>query len=82
MLARGRAIPREGMPITAEGAEVGRITSGGYSYHFGHDIAMALIHPDKAELGTKLAVNVHNGMREAIIVEDSPYDPTNARARL
>lgn len=61
---------------------VGRVTSGGYSYHFGHDIAMALVEPALAKPGTKLRVNVHNEMRDAIVVDDSMYDPSNARARL
>ena len=64
------------------GALVGRVTSGGFSYHFGHDIAMALIRPDKATRWTKLQVNVHNEMRDAVVVADSMYDPQNARVRL
>jgi dimethylglycine dehydrogenase len=64
------------------GALVGRVTSGGFSYHFGHDIAMALIRPDQAAPGTKLKVNIHNEMRDAVVVADSLYDPQNARARL
>jgi dimethylglycine dehydrogenase len=68
--------------VYADGELIGRVTSGGFSYHFGHDIAMALVHPDKAQPGAKLEVAVHNGLREAIIVEDSLYDPTNARAKL
>jgi dimethylglycine dehydrogenase len=61
---------------------VGRVTSGGFSYHFGHDIAMALIRPDRAVPGKKLQVNVHNEMRDAVVVADSMYDPQNLRTRL
>lgn len=60
---------------------IGRVTSGGFSYHFGHDIAMALIRSDRAAPGTKLRVNIHNDMRDAVVVADSMYDPQNARAR-
>ena len=67
--------------VYADGTLVGRVTSGGYSYHFGHDIAMALVRPDKARVGTKLQVHVHNERREAVVVEDSMYDPMNARPR-
>jgi dimethylglycine dehydrogenase len=63
-------------------ALIGRVTSGGFSYHFGHDIAMALIRPDRAAPGTKLRVNIHNDMRDAVVVADSMYDPQNTRARL
>lgn len=68
--------------VYADGALVGRVTSGGYSYHLGHDIAMALVEPRHAVLGTRLRVHVHNEMREAEVVGDSLYDPENKRARL
>lgn len=61
---------------------VGRVTSGGYSYHFDHDIAMALLSPQYSTPGTVLRVHVHNEMREAIVVADSLYDPENKRPRL
>ena len=68
--------------VYAKGALVGHVTSGGYSYHFGHDIAMALIRPENATPGERLHVHVHNEMREAVVVEDSMYDPLSKRARL
>ncbi len=64
------------------GALVGRITSGGYSYQFGHDIAMALVPPALSAEGTELLVSIHGDLRKARVVPDSMYDPTNARARL
>jgi dimethylglycine dehydrogenase len=67
--------------VYADGDLVGRVTSGGYSYHFGHDIGMALVRPDKATPGTRLRVNIHNKLREATVVEDALYDPGNLRAR-
>ena len=67
--------------VYAGDAHVGHVTSGGYSYHFGHDIAMALVSPEHAKPGTKLRVHVHNDMREATVVQDSLYDPSNSRAR-
>lgn len=68
--------------VYADDTFVGRVTSGGYSYHFGHDIAMALVEPRYAKPGTKLRVHVHGEMRDGVVVEDSLYDPTNKRARL
>lgn len=64
------------------GALVGRVTSGGYSYYFGHDLAMALVPPNLAAEGTALEVYIHGEMRAATVVADSPYDPAGARARL
>jgi len=60
---------------------VGRVTSGGFSYHYGHDIAMALVQPSHSQIGTMLRVHVHNEMREAEVVEHSMYDPANNRPR-
>ncbi|WP_300533072.1 FAD-dependent oxidoreductase [uncultured Mameliella sp.] len=68
--------------VYCDGKLVGRVTSGGFSYHFGHDIAMALVSPDMSEDGTSLQVLIHNEMRDATVVQDSLYDPTSAKARL
>ena len=32
--------------------------------------------------GTRLKVRMNRELWEAVVVEDSPYDPTNARIRL
>lgn len=67
--------------VYADGLLVGRVTSGGFSYHFGHDIAMALVPPSLASAGERLHVLVHGEMREAEIVPDSMHDPQNTRPR-
>lgn len=68
--------------VYQDGALVGRVTSGGYSYHFAHDIAMALVPPALSAEGTALRVSVHGEMREAVVTHDSMYDPASARARM
>ncbi len=68
--------------VYAGDALIGRVTSGGYSYHFRHDIAMALVAPDYAVAGSALRVHVHNEMRDAVVVGGCLYDPENARARM
>ncbi len=65
-----------------DGAKVGRLTSGGYSVAFGKQIGMGYVRPDLAEVGTRLQVRMNRALWEAVVVEDSPYDPTNARIRL
>jgi dimethylglycine dehydrogenase len=67
--------------VYENGAIVGRVTSGGYSYHLGHDIAMALVRTESAAPGTELQVNVHSEMHQAVVVADSIYDPGNIRPR-
>jgi dimethylglycine dehydrogenase len=61
---------------------IGRITSGGYSYTFGHDIALALLPVEAGTPGTALKVPVLGAMRDARVIADSPYDPEARRARL
>ena len=62
--------------------KVGRLTSGGYSVHFGKQIGMGYISPELAVPGQKLKVRMFNQLWDAEVVEDSPYDPSNAAIRL
>ncbi|WP_371156458.1 FAD-dependent oxidoreductase [Jannaschia sp. 2305UL9-9] len=63
-------------------ARIGRLTSGGYSVAFGQSIGMGYVRPDLSAPGTKLKVRMQRGLWDAVITEDSPYDPTNARIRV
>ncbi|SHI55465.1 GcvT family protein [Wenxinia saemankumensis] len=60
---------------------LGRLTSGGYSVAFGKQIGMGYVPVDKAAVGTKLKVRMFRQTYDAVVVEDSPYDPQNARIR-
>jgi len=62
--------------------KVGRLTSGGYSVAFGKSIGMGYVTPDLAKVGQKLKVKMFAQLWDAEIVEDSPYDPTNATIRM
>ncbi|AML50110.1 GcvT family protein [Falsihalocynthiibacter arcticus] len=67
--------------LYAGDVRVGRLTSGGYSVAFGKSIGMGYVKPEHAEVGTKLKVKMFDQLWDAEIVEDSPYDPTNATIR-
>ncbi|MEL6573268.1 MAG: FAD-dependent oxidoreductase [Pseudomonadota bacterium] len=67
---------------TPDGTRVGRLTSGGYSVHFGKSIGMGYVSPDLAVPGTKLQVKMFDQLWDAEVVEDSPYDPVNATIRV
>ena len=71
---------REG--LFHDGQRVGRLTSGGYSAAFGKQIGMGYVRPDLAEPGTRLKVRMLRDLYDAVVTEDSPYDPTNARIRI
>ena len=62
--------------------KIGRLTSGGYSVHFGKSIGMGYVSPELAVVGQKLKVKMLNQLWDAEIVEDSPYDPKNTTIRV
>ena len=61
--------------------KVGRLTSGGYSVVFAKSIALGYVDPAHSSVGTKLKVRMFGELWDAQIVEDSPYDPSNANIR-
>lgn len=71
-----------GEAVYHDGAHVGRVTSGGFSYHFGHDICMALLPYGLGTPGTRVSVRIHNEMRDGEIVADSLYDRKGTRPRM
>ena len=64
-----------------DGAKVGRLTSGGYSVAFEKSIGMGYLPPELAEVGTKVKVRMQRELWDAVVVEDSPYDPNNLTIR-
>lgn len=68
--------------ILKDGVKVGRLTSGGYSVAFGKQIGMGYVSPELAVPGTKLKVKMLLQEWDAVVVEDSPFDPSNARIRI
>ncbi|MFN4155484.1 MAG: FAD-dependent oxidoreductase [Paracoccaceae bacterium] len=68
--------------LLLNGEKIGRLTSGGWSVAFGKQIGMGYVRPDLAEVGTKLKVRMLRQEWDAVVVEDSPFDPSNARIRL
>ncbi|MDF1618989.1 GcvT family protein [Pseudothioclava nitratireducens] len=68
--------------ILLDGEKVGRLTSGGYSVAFNKQIGMGYVRPDLAAPGTKLKVKMLLKEWDAVVTEDCPFDPTNARIRV
>ncbi|MFT4960068.1 MAG: dimethylglycine dehydrogenase [Paracoccaceae bacterium] len=64
-----------------DGTRVGRLTSGGYSVHFGKSIGMGYVPEALAVAGTKLKVKMLGQLWDAEITVDSPYDPKNSVIR-
>lgn len=68
--------------LVKDGVKVGRLTSGGYSVAFGKQIGMGYVPTELAVPGTKLQVRILRQLWDAVVTEDSPFDPSNARIRV
>ena len=68
-------------PVLQDGASVGRTTSGGYGWRCGKSLALAMVRPDLAGIGTELEIVVLGEKHRATVIGESPFDAENARLR-
>jgi dimethylglycine dehydrogenase len=68
-------------PIYAAGRLVGRATGGNYGFRVRASLALAMVHPDHAALGTELEMDILGRRHPVTVIPESPYDPENARLR-
>ena len=64
-------------PIYVGETLVGRATSGGYGWRVGKSLALAMVRPDLAALGTELDIVILGQRHKARVIADSPFDPEN-----
>ena len=64
----GKRIARQGCPVTREGRAVGAVTSGTFAPTLGKSLAMALVEPGAAAVGTALVVDVRGRDEPARVV--------------
>jgi glycine cleavage system aminomethyltransferase T/glycine/D-amino acid oxidase-like deaminating enzyme len=82
VLADPRSIALGSEPVrTADGAIVGRVTSGGYGYAVGASIALAYVPLSAAEPGTGLEVDIFGEWIAAEVRAEPLYDPKGERVR-
>ncbi|MGA8587105.1 MAG: FAD-dependent oxidoreductase [Roseiarcus sp.] len=68
-------------PVTKDGVMVGRTTSGGYGWRTGKSLALAMVKPELSHAGSEVDVRILGETRRAVVIDDSPYDPTNTSLR-
>ena len=68
-------------PILLGDEMVGRATSGGYGWRTQKSLALAMVRPDLATVGTELSIMILGERYAATIIADSPFDPDNAALR-
>ena len=68
-------------PLFVDGELVGRATGGNYGFRVGKSLALAMVKPELAEVGTTLEMDILGAMYRATVIPESPYDPENERLR-
>jgi dimethylglycine dehydrogenase len=68
-------------PIYSKGEMVGRTTSGGYGWRVKRSLALGMVRPDLAAIGTGLDITILGKTHKATVIADSPFDPENAVLR-
>jgi dimethylglycine dehydrogenase len=68
-------------PIYAGDRLVGRATSGNYGFRLGTSLALAMVKPEVADLGTELEMDILGTRHPVTIIPESPYDPENLLLR-
>ena len=67
--------------MTPDGTVIGRATSGGYGFRLDKSLAIAMVRPDLAVVGTELLIDVLDQRLKATVIDESPYDPNNEKLR-
>ena len=67
--------------IYKDGKVIGRATSGGYGWRCGKSLALGFVQIDLAVIGTELEIEILGEKYQAVVVEESPFDPANQSLR-
>jgi dimethylglycine dehydrogenase len=68
-------------PVYAGGKLVGRATNGGFGFRCNKSLALAMVKPEHAALGTELEIKILGSKFKTTVIAESPYDPENVRLR-
>jgi dimethylglycine dehydrogenase len=68
-------------PIYLGDELVGRATGGNYGFRIGKSLALAMLRPDLAKIGTELRMTILDSDHKVTVIPESPYDPANERLR-
>jgi dimethylglycine dehydrogenase len=75
------ADPLGNNPIFQNGKMIGRATGGNYGFRVGKSLALGMVPPALAEVGTGLEMDVLGARHRVTVIPESPYDPENERLR-
>ncbi|MCY4542942.1 MAG: FAD-dependent oxidoreductase [Rhodobacteraceae bacterium] len=72
---------QHGSSIVVDDKVVGTITSAGFGYRTGLNLAMGYLEASAAEIGSSCEVDIIDERWQARVIEDSPYDPGHLAMR-
>ena len=64
-----------------KGNLVGRATNGGYGFRVNKSLALGMVKPEHAAIGTELEIKILGKHFGATVLPESPYDPENEKLR-
>ena len=64
-------------PIYIGDKLVGRATSGGYGWRINKSLALAMLAPEHAEVGTEVQISILGKAHRAVVIPECPFDPEN-----
>jgi dimethylglycine dehydrogenase len=68
-------------PIYKRGKLIGRATNGGFGFRCNKSLALAMVKPEHASLGTELEIKILGKKFKTTVIAESPYDPENNALR-
>jgi dimethylglycine dehydrogenase len=68
-------------PIYKKGKLIGRATNGGFGFRVNKSLALAMVRPEHAALGTELEIKILGRKFKTTVIAESPYDPENITLR-
>ncbi len=68
-------------PIYHKGELIGRATNGAFGFRVNKSLALGMVRPEHAAVGTKLEIKILGQMFNATVIPESPYDPENKALR-
>jgi dimethylglycine dehydrogenase len=68
-------------PLYKDGDLIGRATSGNYGWRVGKSLALGMVRPELAAIGTEVEIDILGTRHGATVIGESPWDPENERLR-
>ena len=67
--------------VYSDGKVIGRATGGNYGFRVKKSLAIAMVKPKYSKVGTELEMDILDKKHKVVVIQDSPYDPTNDKIK-